>query len=124
MKINKTIPLTLWNNLLTFRDTGQKFELKGDLLKLITNKNYNVDIAGLSDKKIMFVFAKELNFDLKARSIKSTRDRTLIKLLKSPSLIIFASSVSKTKFLLSDPDVLCNGLTLILLERKLIIILT
>ena len=27
-KINKTIPITLYNNLLTFRDTGKEFELK------------------------------------------------------------------------------------------------
>ena len=36
--INKTIPVTLYNNLLTFRDTDKKFELKGDLLKVITKK--------------------------------------------------------------------------------------
>ena len=28
LKINKTIPITLYNNLLTFRDTGKEFELK------------------------------------------------------------------------------------------------
>ena len=38
LKINKTIPITLYNNFLTFRDTGKEFELKGDLLKRITNK--------------------------------------------------------------------------------------
>ena len=32
LKINKTIPITLYNNLLTFRDTGKEFELKGDRL--------------------------------------------------------------------------------------------
>ena len=47
-----TIPITLYNNFLTFRDTGKEFELKGDLLKMITNKNYNVDHASLADKKI------------------------------------------------------------------------
>ena len=48
LKINNTIPITLYNNLLTFRDTGKEFELKGDLLKMITNKNYNVDFASLA----------------------------------------------------------------------------
>ena len=70
--------------MLTFRDTGKEFELKGNLLKMITNENYNVDLAKLSDKKLMYDFAKEMNFDLKAPANKSTRDRTLIKLLKSP----------------------------------------
>ena len=56
--IHNTIPITLYNNLLTFRDTGKEFELKGDLLKMMTNKNYNVDLASLSDKKLMNDFAK------------------------------------------------------------------
>jgi len=37
--IKNTIPITLHDNLLTFRDTGKVFELKGALLKMITNKN-------------------------------------------------------------------------------------
>ena len=116
--INKTIPITLYNNLLTFSDTGEEFELKGDLLKMITSKNYNVDLASLSDKKLMYDFAKEMNFDLKAQSKSSTRDRNLLKLLKSSSLIVAASGVSKTIFLSSDPVGLCNRLTLLLQEKK------
>ena len=80
--IHNTVPITLHDNLLTFRDTNEQFELKGDLLKIITNKNYNVDLASLQDKKQMYDFAKEMNFDLKAQGRKSTRDITLIKLLK------------------------------------------
>ena len=49
--IKNTIPITLHDNLLTFHDTNKQFELKGDLLKMITNKNYNVDLASLSVKK-------------------------------------------------------------------------
>ena len=45
LKINNSIPITLYNNLLTIRDTGKEFEPKGDLLKMITNKNYNVNNA-------------------------------------------------------------------------------
>ena len=110
--INKTIPITLYNNILTFRDTGKEFELKGNLLKMITNKNYNVDLANLQDKKLMYDFAKEMHFDTKALGNKSTRDRTLIKLLKSPS--IMASGVSETIFLSSDPIELCYRLKLLL----------
>ena len=43
--IKNTIPITLYNNMLTFRDTGRDFKLKGELLKMITNKNYNVELA-------------------------------------------------------------------------------
>ena len=106
--IHNTIPITLYNNILTFRDTSREFELKGDLLKMITNNNFNVDLASLSDKKLMFDFAKVMNFDLKAVGKKSTRDKTLIKLLKSPRLMVSASGVSKTIFLSSGPDELCE----------------
>ena len=36
--IHNSKPITLYNNLLTFRDTNKVFELKGDLLKMINNK--------------------------------------------------------------------------------------
>ena len=38
-KIHNTKPITLNGNILTFRDTGEKFELTGDLLELITIVN-------------------------------------------------------------------------------------
>ena len=47
--IHNTIPITLNNNILTFHDTGKEIESKGDLLKMITNNNFNVDLASLSD---------------------------------------------------------------------------
>ena len=116
--IRNSIPITLHENLLTFRDSNKQFELKGDLLKMITNKNYNVDLASSSDKKLMYDFAKELNFDLKAQGNKSTRDRTLIKLLKSTGLMVSASGVSKTILLSSDRDELCNRSKLLLQEKQ------
>ena len=75
--LHNTIPVTLYNNFLAFRDTGKEFKVKEDLLKLITNKNYNVDLASLSDKNLMYDFAKEKNFDVKAPSKISNRNRTL-----------------------------------------------
>ena len=112
--IHNTIPITLYNNLLTFRDTGKEFDLKGDLLEMITNKNYNVDLASLAHKKLMYNFAKEMHSDTKAQGNESTRDRTLKKLLKSPAII--ASGFS-TIFLSSDPDELCNRIKLLLQEK-------
>ena len=118
LKINNSIPITLYNNILTFRDTEKELELKGNLLKMITNKNYNVDHASLSDKELMYDFAKEMHFDTKALGNKCTRDRTLIRLLKSPGLIVSASGVSKTKFLSSDPTELCDRIKLLLQEKN------
>ena len=77
MLIHKTIPITLHNNLLTFCDTGKIFELKADLLKMITKKNYNVDLASLQDEKLMYDFEKQMKFELKAQGMKSTRDKHL-----------------------------------------------
>ena len=91
--------------MLTFCDTGIEFELKGELLKMITNKNYNVNLASLQDKKLVFDFAKAMDFDTKALGNKSTRDRTLIKLLNSP--VIMASGIT-TIFLSENADELCD----------------
>ena len=117
LKINKTIPITLYGNMLTFRDTNKQFELKGDLLEMITNSKFNVDLASLADKKLMYDFAKEMHFDSKASGNKSTRDRKLIKLLKSPGLMVSASGVSKTIFLSENPNELCDRLKLLLQEK-------
>ena len=117
LKINNTIPITLYGNMLTFRDTNKQFELKGDLLEMITNGKFNVDLSSLSDKKLMYDFAKEMHFDPKASGNKSTRDRKLIKLLNSPGLIVSASGISKILFLSFDPDELCERLKLLLQEK-------
>ena len=69
----------------------------------------------------MYDFAKEMNFCVKATGSKSTRDRTLIKLLKSPGLMVSASGVSKTIFLSSDPNDLCDRLGLLLHEKEAVI---
>ena len=107
--VNNTIPNTLHDYLLTIRDSGKVFDLRRDLSEIITNKNYNVDFASLQDKKIMYDFGKkEMKFDAKAQGNKSTRDRTLIKLLKSPR--IMAYGISKTIILSSDPNELCDRL--------------
>ena len=94
---------------------------------MITNKNYNVDLAGLSDKTIMYDFAKEMYSDVKTTGIKSTKHRSFIKLLKSPSIMVFASGVSSTHkkktfsntlCLSSDPNELCDRVKIILQEKR------
>ena len=45
-----------------------------------------------------------MHFDMRAQGKKSTRDGTLIKILKSPGLMVSASGLSKTIFLSSDPN--------------------
>ena len=65
---------------------------------MITNKNYNVDLANSDDRKIIYHFAKVMYFDEKAPGNKSNRDRSLIRLLKSPAWMISASGLSNTIF--------------------------
>ena len=54
-----------------------------------------------------------MRFDEKASGKKSTRDRTLIKLLKQPGLMISASGISNTIFSSSNPDELCKRLKIV-----------
>ena len=83
---------------------------------MITKKNYNVDFASLQVKKLLYEFAKQMHFDIRAPG--NTRDRTLIKLLKLPSLMVSASSVSKTIILPSNLNELCDRLKLFSQENQ------
>ena len=88
---------------------------------MITNKNYNVDLAKLWDKKLMYGFAKEMQLDTRDVGNESTRNRSLKSLFKLPSILVSASGVPsshKTSFLPSDPNELCNRLNLLLLEKQ------
>ena len=127
--MHNTLPVTLSNNLLTFRDTDKTFELQGDLLKMITSKNYNVDLGTSQERKmiIMYDFAKEMYFDERAPGNKSTRDRSLIRLLKSPGIIVSGSGVpsshkknlsEKQDFLSSNPNELCDRVKFLLQEKQ------
>ena len=110
--LKSTIPIILHDNLLTHHDTCKVFELKGDLLKMITNKNYNVDLASLEDDNLIYDFAKEMHFDVRGQGRESSRDHTLIKVQKSPA--IMASGTSNTTFLPSDLDELYDRLKFLL----------
>ena len=108
--INKTIPITVNDNLLKFRDTDKNCELEEDLMKMTTNKNYNVDLAKLTDKKSMLDFDREISFDEKALRNKNNRDKTLNKLLESTA--VMASGIS-TIFFRENPNELCGDLKLL-----------
>ena len=41
--INTCIPVTLYRNMLTFKDGKKSFTFDGDLLKTMTNYDFNVD---------------------------------------------------------------------------------
>ena len=108
--INIALPVTLYDILFTFRDTHKKFEMEGKLLKIMTNKNYNVDLAKILDKELLFEFAKGMCFDQKALGNEGTNDYTFINLLKSAASM--ASDIF-TIFLPDNPSDLCDRLKLL-----------
>ena len=112
--INGGIPVTLFSNMLIFRDSNKSFNLDGDLLETMTNYDFNVSHSNPKNKKLIYEFAKEMNFNIKEKGRKSDRDKSMIKLLKSPA--IMASGVT-TIFLSENPDELCDRLRLLLQEK-------
>ena len=58
--INKNVPVTRFNNMLTFRDTNKIFKLEGDLLKVMTNNKFNIDHSDEQNREIIREFAKEM----------------------------------------------------------------
>ena len=56
-----------------------------------------------------------MNSNIRQKGNKSDRDKSIIRLLRSPA--IMASGVSKTIFLSSDPNELCYRLKLLLQEK-------
>ena len=102
--------------MITLRGSNKSFELDGDLLETITNYDFNVSHSNPKDQKQNYEFGKEINFIIKQNGRKSDRDKSMIKILKSPA--IMASGISKTFFLSSDPDDLCDRLKFLLQEKQ------
>ena len=107
------IPVTLFSNMLTFRDNNNSFKMDGDLLETMTNNDFNVSLSNQKVQKLNHEFRKEMYFNIKQKGRKSDRDKSLIKFLKSTAMI--ASGIS-TIFSPSDLDELCNGIKLLLPE--------
>ena len=112
--INEGLPVTLVSNMLIFRDSNKSFKLDGDLLETITNYNFNVDHSNQQDRKLIYELAKEMNFNIRQKENKSNRNKSIIRLLRSPRIV--ASGVT-TIFFSENADELCNRLKLLLQEK-------
>ena len=112
--IHRGIPVSLVSNIIIFRDSNKSFKLEGDLLKLINHK-FNADHSSPQDKKLIYEFAKEMNYDTKSTGRPSVRHNYVVKILNSPA--IMASGVSNVIILSSDPDELRDRLRLLLQEK-------
>ena len=105
--LNGSKPVTLFSNILTFRDSNKSFKLDGDLLETMTNYDFNVRHSKPQDRKLIYEFGREININIKQKGRKSDRERSMIKLPKSPAIMALGIS---TKFLSSDPDEFCISL--------------
>ena len=65
--------------MITFRDSNKTFKLDGDLLKVVTNYKFNADHSSPQDKKLIYEFAKEMNYDTKSTGRPSIRHSSIIK---------------------------------------------
>ena len=98
--INTSIPVTIYSNTITFRDSNKSFKLDGVLLETMTYADFNVD-SNPQDWKIDYEFGKEMEFNIKQKRGKSNREKILTKLLKSPAIMASGNSVI---FSSSDPN--------------------
>ena len=106
--------------MLTFRDSNRSFKLDGDLSETMTNYAFNISNSNPQDRKLIYKFGKELNFNIRQQGRKNNRDKSMIKLFKSPA--IMASGFS-TIFLPPDRKEVCNRLTLLLQKQKKLVII-
>ena len=114
--IHGNISVTIFSNMITFRDSNKTFRLEGDLLKVITNYKFNVDHSSPQDKKLIYEFAKEMKYDIDSIDRPSVRHNSMIRLLEQPA--IMASGFSKTIILSSNPNELCDRLKLLIQEKQ------
>ena len=78
---NEKVPVTIFSNMLTFRDTKKVFKIEGDLYKVITDYKFNVDHCNQQDRKIINEFGKEKKYKLKNKGGPSARHNSMIRLL-------------------------------------------
>ena len=113
--INTSIPITLENNMLTFRDSNKSFKLHGDLMKTMTKHNIDVGHSNPEVQKITYEFGREMKFIFQQVGRKNPRDESLIKLLKLPAVM---PSGNSTIFLPTNPDELCDIINLLQQEKQ------
>ena len=115
--IDEKVPVTIFNNMLTFRNNNKKvFKLEGDLLEVMSNNKFNVDRSNKQNREIFREFAKEMKYNLvKNKGRPPVRHKSMIRLPNQPPTT--ASGYTKTIILSSNPDEFCNRVRLLLQEK-------
>ena len=109
------IPVTLYSNTLTSRDSNKSFKLEGELLKLKTKYKFNTDHSNPQERKLIGEVSREMKYDIRSTGTPNIRHNSFIKILNSPA--IMASGIS-TVFSSSDLDDFCERLKLLLQEKQ------
>ena len=105
--------VTVYDQRLLFRDTDKVFTLKGDILSMITDYDFNK--THLVDAKQIINHLDEMHFDIHAKG-RHPRDKNLIKSNYNKRAIL--ASGLKTIFVSENPNDLCDRLLLLLKEKK------
>ena len=85
---NRSTPITLYSNMVLFRDTNKSSKLDGNLIKAMTNYNFNVDHSNTQDRRLFYEFGKEMNFSIKQSGRKCPGDEPVLRLPKSPAIMV------------------------------------
>ena len=113
--INTGIPITLYSNLLTFRDTNRSFKLDIDILISIKNYDFNVDHSNWQDRERLYEIGKEMKNKNKQKRRKIPIDESFIRRPKSPVIMVSGDS---TIFFPSDHKELCDRSKLLLQNKQ------
>ena len=66
--VQGSIPVSLYSNMITFRDSKKTFKLDGDLLKVVTNYKFNADHSNPQDKNKFMSLQKKWTVIPKAQA--------------------------------------------------------
>ena len=64
------IPVSLFSNMITFRNSIKSFKLDGDLLETMTNYDFNVSHSNPKNHKLIYEFGKEMKIKTKTQKTK------------------------------------------------------
>ena len=103
-----------YDDRLLFKVTGVVVMLKGDILSMSTEYDFNK--TNSPDAKQITNFLDEKNFDIHAKG-KSSLDKNLLQNYYNKRAIL--ASGLKTNFLSENPNELCKGLKLIIQEKRI-----
>ena len=72
------IPVNLQSKMLTFRDSKITFKVDGDFLQTMTKQDFKISLSNPQDRTLFIMLKKEMEFSIKQKRRKTSRDLSLI----------------------------------------------